>query len=251
MRRSGAVDQLTAHCGLASLPDAWVDMAHGRLSAKEATRRAREIEEDETLVRRTARMLQPPTAAQSKARQQVVLDQWSAGLDQNAEPAPIPSSGRWIFGVVSLMAAAVLLVVVPRARPGVGRFDAGYALELDRALAVQRDPGQEEAVARYRMDRPIQFRVRPKYGVIETVDVRLFAVRTDGLTVPVAVESKISDRGVVEVLGTPRAWGLLPGRWTLTAVVGPPSGLPSAMGNVRMVPDAPYDVDQADIEVLE
>jgi hypothetical protein len=248
MPKSGVVDEITAHRGLALLPEVWADLAHGRVVSDEALRRAR-LQEPEALVERTARMLAPPTAAQSKARLGALLDQHFT-----AAPASAPPSARWIYAVVALVAAAVVLLVMPRMPPAPPAFDGGYELELDRSLALERDaePGTAaDEVLRYRVDRTIQLTLRPGHRVTEAIGVRAFATHTDGRTIALPIEPRTSPLGVVEILGQPQAWGLSPGRWQLTVAVGPVAGLPDALPDVRTDADAPYDVLQKWIEILE
>lgn len=244
MPKSGVVDQITAHRGLASLPDVWVDLAHGRISPEEALGRAEGVEDAE-LAQRTARMLTPPTAAQTQERLRAALGHHDADAHVPTSTSP-RRSGRWIVGVVALVAAMVLLVIMPRVQPGVGAFEAGYRLELGGAVAAERDD-----VPRFSIDRPVVLTLRPAHRVIEAVDVRAFATQPDGSERELPIEPHASPEGEVEIVGEPGAWGLDPGRWKLVVVVGPPAGLPETEADVRTSPAEPYDVQEAWIEVLE
>lgn len=251
MRHSGIVDEISAHRGLASLPAVWEELAHGRVSTDDALRRASGLEAAE-LAERTARMLVPPTTAQSRARLQALLDQH---VPVASAPAAPSRSRRWLPGVVAMVAvaAAVVLLVVPRLRPAPSEaFEAGYELELGRSLASERDAPAVSAgeVPRFRVDRALELTLRPAHRVTEAVDVRIFATDGGGRTIVLPVEAKTSARGVVTVLGRPDAWGLTPGRWRLTVLVGPAAGLPHAATDVRADPRAPYDVQERWIEVL-
>jgi hypothetical protein len=147
----------------------------------------------------------------------------------------------------------VLLLLVPR-QPPPAPFSAGYELELGRALASERDavpPGMEDAATRYRMDRAMELVLRPERRVSEPLEVRAFARRGEEPSRPLSIEPRINPAGVVEIVGTPRALGLEPGRWRLTLVVGPAAGLPDAPADLRPGPKAPYEVREAWIEVLE
>lgn len=253
MSKSGAPEEIAAHRGLTSMPEAWVDLVHGRLSADQARSQAL-ADESPALAERSARMLSPPSGAQSRARLDALLDAHF--------PAP-PSrstSGPLVLGVVAMAAAAALLLVMPRSlpEPEGPAFEAGYALELHRALALEReadsgidpDPDAAEPRPQYRADRRVQLTLRPAHRVSGPVAVRAFAADPRGHTRVVPVEPTISALGVVEILGTPRAWGLTPGPWQLTLVVGPPATLPQAAAQVRDDDRAPYDVQRAWIEVL-
>ena len=84
------------------------------------------------------------------------------------------------------------------------------------------------------------------------VDVKVFATRGDReAEIVLPIEPRIRSGGVVEIEGRPQAWGLEPGRWRLTLVVGPTEGLPDALADVRRDADAPYDVQSAWIEIEE
>jgi hypothetical protein len=244
MAKSGVIEEITAHRALEGLPGVWADLAHGRIGRAEALAGARLLEPEE-LVERTARMLTPPTAAESKARLEVLLGRLVA------EPQAKPRARRWIPGGVAVLAAAaavLLVLVVPRERS----FDAGYELGLDGALVLQRDvdPGPTDELPRFRIDRPVSWTIRPAHRVTEAIDVRAFAKLAEGHEIPLRITRKITSSGVVEISGTPRAWGLEPGPWQLTFVVGPPDELPDEPSSVRLDAEAPYDVDQGWIQVL-
>jgi hypothetical protein len=261
MAKSGVTDQIAAHRALETLPEVWAELALGRVGAEEALERAR-AQEPEALVERTARMLAPPTAEQKQARLQALLD---AAQSAEAAPAPEPASApapatvirpkRWMFGGVAALAAAaaVLLLVMPRGSE-LPAFEAGYELEARRALEVERDASSEptaDEVPRYRVDRTLELALRPGHRVVESVDVRAFAVRGDAPAIVLPVEPHRKGGGVLTIEGQPRAWGLEPGRWRLTLVVGPPEGLPEALADVRTDAEAPYDVASTWVEIEE
>jgi hypothetical protein len=251
MAKSGVTDQIAAHRALESLPAVWDELAQGRVSPEEAIERAR-AQEPEALVERTARMLVPPTAEQKQARLQALLD-----AAQPAEPASatVVRPRRWMFGGVAALAAAaaVLLLVMPRGSE-LPAFEAGYELEARRALEVERDASSEPAadeVPRYRVDRTLELALRPGHRVVESVDVRAFAARGDEPAIVLPVEPHRKGGGVLTIEGRPQAWGLEPGRWRLTLVVGPAEGLPDALADVRMDAEAPYDVASTWVEIEE
>jgi len=149
-------------------------------------------------------------------------------------------------------AAMVLLLVLPRG-PTPAPFAAGYELELGRALVSERDvePGAAAAIPRYRMDRTIELVLRPGRRVTEPLDVRAFATRGDEAAITLPIEPRINAAGVVEILGQPRAWGLAPGRWRLTLAIGPAAALPDDPADLEPGPDAPYEVREAWVEILD
>lgn len=248
MRKTGFIDELAAHRALEQLPEVWVDLAYGRVGPDEASASAR-AHEPAALVERTARMLTPPSAAQSQERLRQLLDTCGPPL-----PRPVARPRRWLMGGAAALAAAaiVVLLLVPRQLPS-APFSAGYELELDRALASERDvaPGSADTVKQYRMDRAIELVLRPGRRVTETLEVRAFASRGDEPARVLPIEPRINPAGVVEIVGQPRAWGLEPGRWRLTLVVGPAAGLPDVPADLRTDRDAPYEVKEAWIELLE
>jgi hypothetical protein len=242
MPKSGFIDEISAHRGLETLSEVWIDLAYGRVSQNEAVRRAGS-QEPADLVERSARMLSRPTALQSQARLQRLLD-------EHFTAPRVARPRRWIYGVAALAAAAAVLLFMPL-RPTPHGFDAGYELELPGALADERDVGATaDAVQRFRLDHDVSWTMRPGHRVDEGVDVRAFAKGADGHTIILRPETR-KTAGVVSLRGRPRAWGLEPGRWQLTVVVGPPGGLPDQLADVRMDDDAPYDVAQAWIDAVE
>lgn len=262
MAKSGVIDELTAHRALEGLPGVWMDFAHGRVGRDEAVARARE-EEPEALAERTARMLTPPTAEQSRARLQALLT--ASFPERELASRPVARPRRWLPASVAVLAAAaaVLLVLVVPREPSERSFEASYEVVPGRWVAVERgpverapiehggDPEADDEVWTYRMDRPIELSLRPASRVVEAIDVRAFAARDDGTTIVLPIEPVMKGGGVMEILGRPRQWGLEPGRWRLTLVIGPPDGLPHALAGVRTDEDAPYVVESLWIELEE
>lgn len=245
MAKSGVIDEITAHRALEGLPHAWVDLAYGRIGSEEALERARS-QEPEALAERTARMLTPPSAAESKARMAVLLGR--------LEPER-RARRRWIPGAVAVLAAvaAVALVLVVSREPAERPFDAGYELELSEWVAIERGPAEPAAddVSTYRVDRPIAIRLRPRSRVVEAIGVRAFAQSGGRAAIVLPIEPLVVGGGVMDIRGLPRDWGLEPGRWRLTVVVGPPDGLPDALSDVRLDEAAPYDVQSTWLEITE
>lgn len=252
MAKSGVIDQITAHRALEGLPGVWADLACGRIGADEALEQARR-EEPQALAERTARMLTPPTAAAAKARLEALLEH--VPERPAVVPLPVARSRRWLPGGVAVLAAAaaVLLLIIVRG-PSQPPFEGEYGLELHRSLAVERGPDAEPTASevwRYRMDRKIEIALRPGHRIALAIDVRAFAQRGDEAPIVLPIEPRMKGGGVVEILGRPEEWGLSPGRWRLTFVVGPASGLPEALADVSQDADAPYDVQSAWIEIEE
>lgn len=251
MAKSGVIDEITAHRAIEALPGVWVDLAHGRVGREDAVARAR-AEEPEALVERTGRMLTPPTAAQSQARLQALLT--ACYPEPEVASRPVARPRRWLPAGVAVLAAAaavLLVLVVPR---GPEPFEAGYEVELGRALEVERDASPEpsaDAIPRYRVDRTLELALRPGHRVVESVAVRAFAVRGDAPAIVLPLEPLDKGGGVLRIQGRPQAWGLGPGRWRLTFVVGPPEGLPDVLADVRTDAEAPYDVTSTWVELEE
>jgi preprotein translocase subunit Sec61beta len=251
MRPSLAIDQLAAHHALSTLPEAWVDLVHGHVSVDEVV--AAVPHEPQALVERSRMLFAPPSAAAEDQRLEALL---AAHFPPHFPVAERPAASRgarsrWLSGgVLALVAAGLLLffLVPPRDRAPV--FDEGYALELSPGYLGERDqPGAEPGIVRYHVDQRIELRLRPRATVATTVGVVVFAT-TDGRDQVLAVDPEINLHGVVSIAGTPASLGLSAGRWALTVVVGPPTRLPAAREDVRGDPEAPYDVQTAEIEVV-
>ena len=247
MAKSGVIDEITAHRALEGLPNAWVDLAYGRIGREEALERARS-QEPEALAERTMRMLTPPTAAESKARMELLLGRLEP--ERRARRPWIPGG----VAVLAAVAAVALVLIVPR-EPAERPFDAGYELELSEWVASERGPAEPKVgsddVWTYRVDRPIAIRLRPGSRVVEPVGVRAFAQSGGRAAIVLPIEPAPVDGGVTDIRGLPRDWGLEPGRWRLTLVVGPPDDLPDELADVRMDEAAPYDVQSVQIEITE
>lgn len=252
MAKSGVIDEITAHRALEGLPDVWADLACGRVGPAEALEQARR-DEPEALAERTARMLTPPSAAQAKARLDALLEH--VPERSNVVPLPVARSRRWLPGGVAALAAAaaVLLVLVTR-DPSQPEFEGEYVIELHRGLAVERGPGSEPTageVVHYRMDRTAEIMLKPRHRLATSIEVRAFAQAGDEAAIVLPIEPSMKGGGVVEILGRPDEWGLSPGRWRLTFVVGPASGLPDALADVSADADAPYEALSAWVEIEE
>lgn len=241
MRSSLAIDAVAAHHALSTLPEAWLDLAHGRLSADEAAA-AMEGEEPPELVERSKVLFMPPSAAEEERRLE--------GLLQAYFPAParrrVP---RWMqAGGVALVAASLVLLVGRLLPPR--PFDGNYELGLSPGYLEERDePGAAEGSRRYHMGQPIELKLRPQGSVREPVGAVVFAV-SDGGGRALRIEAEVNEHGVITIAGTPEALGLSVGRFTLVVVVGPPEHLPQAYEDVHDDRAAPYDVLNDEVEIV-
>lgn len=240
-------EQLIAHRALESLPSEWIDLAHGRISADEAAERAREHESPE-VVERSRALFEPPPAAEEERHLGELLE------------AHFPESQqgwgrRWWIGAAVAVAAAVLLLVVPpwlRSSPNAGpsaAFDAEYSLTTLRGYEGMRSADVADSeVTTYVEGRVIELRLRPSHEVVPPPAVRVFASSGEQSLV-LSVEPKISELGVVTILGSTEALGLAPGRWRLWVVLGPEGVLPASVAEIEQ--DSPeYEVSTAEIEVV-
>ena len=139
MRSSLAIDELSAHHALTTLPEAWLDLAHGLTSADEAAA-AMEGKEPPELVERSKVLFLPPSAEDEQRRLEALLQ------THFSEPARrrVP---RWVqAGVAALAAAGLVLVLRPPAA-----FEGGYSLALSPGHLEARDePAAAGEVVRYR-----------------------------------------------------------------------------------------------------
>lgn len=245
MRSSLAIDALSAHHALSTLPEVWLDLAHGQISAEQAAA-AMEGKEPPELIERSKVLFLPPSAESEAQRLEALL--------RDHFPAParrrIPA---WVqAGVMALAAAGLVLLLAPP-RPSLPpAFDNGYALTLSPGYLEERDePVAAAGVTRYREGQRIELVLRP----LDTVDVAVgavaFAVAPEGSEgTALRITPETNAHGVVSITGTPAAMGLSAGRWTLVVVVGPPEHLPRAYEDVHDDADAPYDVRSAAVEIV-
>jgi hypothetical protein len=244
MRSSLAIDELSAHHALSTLPEAWLDLAHGQISADEAAA-AMEGQEPPELVERSKALFLPPSAEDEERRLEGLL------RAHFPEPARrrVP---RWVqAGVVALAAAGLVLVLMPPTPPSPSPFDGGYSVALSPGALDERDePAPAGDVVRYREGQRIELRLRPLDSVEQPVGVVAFAVAQEGEVVVLRVEPEINAHGVIAIAGTPAALGLPAGRWRLVVVVGPPEHLPRAYEGVHEDAEAPYDVRTAEVEIV-
>ncbi len=241
MQSSLDVDALIAHSAHDSLPEPWLDFAHGTISAEEAVA-AMEGREPPELVERSVALFRPPSAEEEERRLEALLGAHFAAPVRRLVP-------RWVLAAgTALAAAALVLVILPPPR-----FDAGYALSLSPGYLEERDaPGPVktvEGVTRYREGQRIELRLRPRAVVEEPVSAVAFA-EAGGQHVALRSAVDVNADGVVVITGTPEALGLAVGRWRLVVVVGPPRHLPEAFEEVQTDADAPYDVVDAAIEIV-
>jgi hypothetical protein len=241
MRSSLAIDAVAAHHALTTLPETWLDLAHGRISAREAAA-AMEGQEPAELVERSTELFMPPSAADEEQRLEALLQ----------AHFPVPARRRvprWAqAGVVALAAASLVLMVVRRIPPP--PFDGGYVLGLSPGYLEERDePGAAEVGRRYREGQPLELVLRPLASVDAPVSAVAFAV-AEGRSTVLRIEPEVNAHGVITIAGTPEALGLSVGRWELVVVVGPPAHLPSAHEEVHDGPEAPYDVQTEVVEIV-
>jgi hypothetical protein len=245
MRSSLATDELSAHHALTTLPEVWLDLAHGLISADEAAA-SMEIEgtEPPELVERSKVLFLPPSAADEERRLEALL--------QAHFPEPVRRRvPRWVqAGVVALAAAGLVLMIMPTIPRTPAAFDGGYSLELSPGTLAQRDePVATGGVERYREEQQVRFVLRPRDTVGEAVGAVAFAVAGGEATL-LRSAPEVNEHGVVVIAGTPAALGLPPGRVRLVVVVGPPEHLPRAYEGVQDGADAPYDVLTAEVEIV-
>jgi hypothetical protein len=246
MRSPVAIDELAAHHALTTLPEAWLDLAHGRISADQAAAAMQGHEPDE-LIERSKVLFLPCSPADEERQLEALLQAHFPEPVRRVVPRMVP---RWAqAGVLALVAAALLLLLVPF----VGRppaFDGGYALTLSSGYLEMRDePGTAQGVTRYREGQRIEIVARPQQSVAVAVGVEAFAVASGGST-QLRLEPEINEHGVVTIVGTPESLGLGVGRWELMVVVGPREHLPGALEDVRKDAEAPYDVLTVEVEIV-
>jgi hypothetical protein len=242
MRSSLAIDELSAHHALATLPEVWLDLAHGRISANEAAA-AMEGEEPPELIERSKLLFMPPSAEAEERQLEALL---RAHFPEPAR-SRVP---RWVqSGVVALAAAGLVLMFWPVAPPSPLAFDGGYSLDLSPGYLEQRDePVAVGGITRYREEQRIELVLRPQETVDEAVGAVAFAVGSGSAVL--RIEPVVNEHGVVVITGTSASLGLPPGRWRLVVVVGPPEHLPRAYEGVQDDADAPYDVCTAEVEIV-
>lgn len=239
MRTSLAIDELAAHCALSSVPEVWLDLVHGRVSAEEA---AAASAEPEALVERSRVLFAPPSAEDEERRLQALL--------QACFPEPARRRRPWwLVGVITAVAAGLLLLLVPLRRPA--PFEGGYAVSVSGGmLEVRAEPsGGAAAVERFREDQRIELRLRPREAVEGPIEVTAFAT-SDGRSLRLSVQPEINEHGVVVVAGRADALGLSAGRWTLTVVVGWADHLPDTLDEVHDDAEAPYDAYAVEVEIV-
>lgn len=242
MRSSLAIDELSAHHALTTLPEVWLDLAHGRLSADEAAA-AMEGQEPAELVERSKALFLPPSVEDEERRLEALL--------QAHFPAParrrVP---RWVeTGLLGLVAAAALVLVFEQLRPPPA-FDEGYSIAMSPGYAEERgEPSATTGPRRYYEGQRIVIRLKPQGSVREPVGVVAFA-SAEGRVTALEVEPEVNEHGVVVIAGTPEALGLSVGRWQLVVVVGPADHLPSRYEEVHDDAEAPYDVAREEVEIV-
>jgi hypothetical protein len=241
MRSSSAIHELAAHQALTTLPEAWLDLAHGQISADDAAA-AMAAHEPAELVERSKVLFMPPSAEEDERRLEALL----------RAHFPAPARRRvppWVLaGVVTLAAAGLVLLIVP---PGGPRpFDGGYALGLSPGYLEERDePAAADGVKRYREGQRIELVVRPR-DTVKGVDAVAFVVTEDRAT-PLSTQPTVNEHGVVALAGTPEALGLPLGRSRLVVVIGPSEHLPKVYDErVQDGAEAPYDVVEEAVEIV-
>jgi hypothetical protein len=238
MRSSIGIQELSAHSALVSIPEVWLDLAHGRISAEEAAA-AMADEEPAELVERSTLLFAPPSLEEDARRLELLL--------QAHFPAParrrVP---QWLLGgVVALVAAGLVMLLLPP-RP----FEGGYAMTPSSGYLEERgEPTAADGVTRYLASQRIELVARPLDDE-PGVGAVAFVV-TEGGATRLSVEPKIKEKGVVVLAGTPEALGLPLGRSRIVLVIGPPEHLPEAYDErVQDGAEAPYDVVDAAVEIV-
>jgi hypothetical protein len=240
MRSSLAIDELSAHHALTTLPEVWLDLAHGRLSADEAAAAMEGLEPPE-LVERSKALFRPRSPEEEARRLEALLE---AHFPAPARRRVLPP---WVRATLASAAAAAALVLLWPAPPA---FEQGYAISMSPGLAEQRAaPTATTGVHRYSEGQRIEIRLKPQGTVKGEVGVVAFAL-AEGRVTPLEIEPEVKEHGVIVIAGTPEALGLSVGRWQIVVVVGPPEHLPEPGAGVHDDAKAPYDVQRAEVEIV-
>lgn len=241
MRSSIVIQELAAQQALSTLPEAWLDLAHDRISADEAAAAVAD-EEPTELVERSKLLFAPVSIEEDERRLGLLL--------QAHFPAParrrVP---QWaLAGVVALAAAVLVWLFLPPKGPP--PFDGGYAMGLSPGYLEERaEPAAAGGITRYLAEQRIELVVRPRQAE-PGVGAVAFAVNEAGAT-RLSVQPEVSELGVVTLTGTPVALGLPLGRSRIVVVIGPREHLPPAHDeSVQESAEAPYDVVDAAVEIV-
>lgn len=243
MRSSLAIDELSAHRAQSAIPEAWLDLAYGRMSVDDAAAAMEGLEPPE-LVERSKALFVPPSAEDEERRLEALL--------QAHFPAPVRRRvPRWLQSSVVALAAASLVLVIAQQIRRPPPFDRGYELWMSPgSLEEREEPETTSEVERYRMGQRMELFVRP-HGTVTGVSAVAFVVTASGST-RLRTEPVINEDGVVTLTGTPETLGLPLGRCTLVVVIGPREHLPASLGDgdVQDDAEAPYDVVERVVEIV-
>jgi hypothetical protein len=240
MRSSIAIQELAAHHALNTLPEVWLDLAHGRLSAEEAAAAAAMAGEEPTeLVERSALLFAPPSVEEDERRLERLLQAHFRAPARRRVP-------KWVLGGVAALAAAGLVMVLLPPRS----FEGGYAITMSSGYLEERgEPAAADGVTRYLASQRIELVARPVERE-QGVGAVAFVV-TEGGASRLSVAPEVKENGVVVLAGTPEALGLPLGRSRIVVVIGPPDELPQVYDeSVQDGAEAPYDVVDAAVEIV-
>ncbi|MCY1056508.1 hypothetical protein [Nannocystis sp. SCPEA4] len=158
---------------------------------------------------------------------------------------------RWLAGLGSLAAAAVVAIVLLRGGGEPALDVPAYALiRGGDATSRSHDAPPSPAPLRLRADSPVDLVLAPATPVAGPVDVRLVASQ-DGASWWISGDATVSSDGVVRLRGQ-AAWGLTPGRWQLAVLIGRPDRLPADLAAwERAAAGAPeWQVVSLELEVV-
>jgi len=254
MRPLRTIEALVAHRALRVLPTIWLDLAHGQVSPEHAARVARETE-PEALVKHSLLLFAPPSSESDERLLALIATHDHASVH-------VLERRQWIYGglaAVAAVAAVFLLLMVSRiGHEAPPPFDEGYALILNpehqhrpvHEFRDRSDPPPSRAHVVYPEHGTVEILLRPETDVSTAINVEIFATTAER-NFALSFEPEINEHGVIKIVATTDELGLSVGRWSLTAIVGPPEHLPTTLETVPIGDvDAPYQILSFEIEII-
>lgn len=253
-------ESLAAHVATSTpSADVWHRVAHGELTPDEAEKLLLASTEpgaaERDAIERAKQVLAPPSPEQHQAGLEALLARCAAeDAEGGAVVVPLRRwrARRWLVGTLAAAAAVVLSVwlVRPRAVHEPEAFVGSYEIEIDNGAAMVRGAEPEAGLPTFLLDDELRIRLVPEAAMEGPIGVVVFATDRSGRAHRVEVETRVHERGVVELVTTVKALDLAEGEWELVIAVGWADALPDSWDELAGRAGPGYEVARRRLRVV-
>ncbi len=231
----------------------WSRVTKGELSVNQAERLVSSGRREDLQSRRDVARARALFAPQSPSAMEAQIGSIFARLDTETGVRgsnTVRSVAPWLIGLFAVAAAMVLALTLHDGSSS-SPIAGGYRVELGSVLAVERgDSPDVRSTPRLAAHGFLDVRLVPRDAVPGQIAVAAFAAASANAVMRIDIDATINEFGVIRVEQPLAEMGLLPGKWTLSFIVGRPETLPESWLDVDSS-DSNYEVLETRIHVVD